>query len=80
MTLKTNSQKHEMYSTVLAVPFKHKIKLYKFQVKLIDPTDIVRIVHHRFHEFCWAPAMNWFSDILLGADDDCKDNEDDGGV
>lgn len=24
--------------------------------------------------------MNWFSDILLGADDDCKDNEDDGGI
>lgn len=24
--------------------------------------------------------MNWFFDILFGVDDDCKDNEDDGGV
>ena len=31
-------------------------------------------------EFRWAPAVYRLAHILLGADDDCEDDEDDGRV
>lgn len=56
------------------------VVIYVYVVCVLDLIDIVCIVYYWFYEFCWVLVMNWFFDILFGVDDDCKDNEDDGGV